>query len=169
VSWHAEDPDNDELRFDVELTAESGHRVALGSHLKDPFVAFDETRLPDGLYRVRITASDEMANPVGEGLRAERSSSTFALDRTPPALTARIANSVVSLSAQDLSPLIEIACGVDGAEPTLGQPTDGLLDGPREEVLWRLPKLSRGKHFAACGAQDAMGNVGRVILTFDTP
>ena len=53
--------------------------------------------------------------------------------------------------------------------PVAGAAVDGLLDGTREEVGVALPKPGKGRHFVACRAEDAMGNLGRLVLTLDVP
>jgi len=170
VAWHATDEDEDELRYSAELLTDAGTRMwPLASGLRDPFVSFDESRLPDGNYRVRVSADDAPANAGKENLRTEHVSSTFAVDRTPPTLQGTVKGLLVSLSAEDLSPIIRAECTVDGGEPLGGAPADGLLDGVKEDVLITLPRLDKGRHVVACRAEDAMGNVGRVVLQADAP
>ncbi len=171
ITWNATDEDEDELRYTAELVAENGTRVlTLGAALKDPFVALDETRLPDGVYRVRLTVDDAASNPAPDAARTEKLSDVFGVDRTPPSVTGKVtSDGKVSLTVEDQSPVIATSCGVDGGEPVAGAAVDGLLDGTREEVGVALPKPGKGRHFVACRAEDAMGNLGRLVLTLDVP
>jgi sugar lactone lactonase YvrE len=171
VTWRATDEDEDELRYQAELFTEAGERVMLlGTLLRDPFISLDESRLPDGNYRVKVTADDLPANALAEAGRAERLSSVFSVDRTPPTVTGKATPAgVVTLAVEDANAVIHAGCSLDGAEVTAGQPGDGLLDGPREDVTVTLPKPGKGHHFVACRAEDAMGNVGRAVFTLETP
>jgi hypothetical protein len=171
VTWHAVDEDEDDLRYTATLLGDRGTAVPLGQGLKDPFVSFDEARLPDGDYRVRVTASDESVNPPGAARTAERLSLVFSVDRTPPTLAAKVdpKAGVVRLTVEDRSAVIRITCGVDGGEAVPVAPVDGLLDSPREEATAPLPPWRSGRHWVACQAEDAAGNVGRLVLPVEMP
>src|SRR6185295_9422973 len=45
---------------------------------------WDTTALPEGKYRVRVEASDELANPPDQSLKHELVSETVLVDNTPP-------------------------------------------------------------------------------------
>jgi hypothetical protein len=87
VSYTAADPDGDELRFKVELLPYgSGKAVTLGENIKENFFAFDARMVPDGLYRVVVTATDSTANQAGEAMTGDRVLPYFEIDNTPPAV-----------------------------------------------------------------------------------
>ncbi|MEW5852288.1 MAG: hypothetical protein AB2A00_26090 [Myxococcota bacterium] len=171
VAWHATDEDEDEMRYTAELMTDGGQRVlTLGQELRDPFISFDESRLPDGVYRVRIRATDAPGNPAGAGKSSEKVSASFAIDRTAPGITTRLEGKArVLLTVEDQSPVIRLWCSVDGGEALQATPNDGLWDAPREEASLALPSLQKGRHFVACRAEDAMGNVGRTVAPVDVP
>ncbi|MBI5493504.1 MAG: hypothetical protein HY904_00670 [Deltaproteobacteria bacterium] len=171
LTWHAADEDDDELRYGVDLLTEGGDKVlSLGSGLKDPFLSVEESRLRDGAYRVRVTAEDWPSNPPPEAARTELLSAVFTVDRTAPVLKVSVAGpAALRVEVEDLSPLVGVACGVDGGEPVPGLAADAVLDSPREVVTVTLPRPTRGKHFVSCRAEDAMGNVGRAVLDWDVP
>ena len=86
ISWEAGDPDNDPLIFRVEISqvAPEPQWLLLADNLSQPVYSFDSTAYSDGWYRVRVTASDKSANPLGDTLTAERVSLPFEIDNTPP-------------------------------------------------------------------------------------
>lgn len=87
VSYTAADPDGDELRYKVELLPYgSGKSVTLGENIKENFFAFDARMVPDGLYRMIVTASDSTANQEGEAMTGESILPFFEIDNTPPAV-----------------------------------------------------------------------------------
>ena len=65
------------------MERDDGFRLPVRERLETTEVAVDTTAVPDGLYRFRITASDEEANP-GEGETAVVLSPWFDVDNTPP-------------------------------------------------------------------------------------
>lgn len=86
VSWDAGDTDNDPLEFQVDMTRATGQPewFSVARNILQPVFSFDSTVYSDGLYRIRVIASDAPANPHGENLTAERSSLVFEIDNTAP-------------------------------------------------------------------------------------
>jgi len=85
ISFTVSDPDGDEVRSKIELFPEgSGKGVVLGENLKENFFTFDARTLPDGLYKVVITASDSPGNQEGDAKEGERVLPYFEIDNTPP-------------------------------------------------------------------------------------
>ena len=63
LSWKGDDPNGDPLRYAVELERDDGFRLPVRERLETTELAVDTTAAPDGIYRFRISASDEVANP----------------------------------------------------------------------------------------------------------
>lgn len=171
VTWHATDEDDDDLLYRVDLQNERGETVrTLGTGLRDAFVAMEDALLPDGVYRVRVTAEDVRSNPATEALRDDLTSDAFVVDHTAPTLTGKVTPAgVVTLSALDASPIIALRCALDAGTPVAATPADGLLDGPQEDASASLGTPSRGKHWVTCQAEDAQGNVARWLSEFSAP
>src|SRR6185295_18252970 len=98
---------------------------------------WDTTALPEGKYRVRVEASDELANPPDQSLKHELVSETVVVDNTPP----RSDN--LTLNGRKLrcrvvdgtSPIARVEIAVDGKDQLrpLGA-ADGIFDTTDEAV-----------------------------------
>src|SRR5204863_83670 len=73
LRWEAADPNDDKLQYTLEFRRESDPAVWLpmAKDLDETWYSFDETALPDGLYRFRLRASDRKQNEVSP-LEAEQ-------------------------------------------------------------------------------------------------
>lgn len=85
VTWQAGDPNEDPLRFEVEVEDGNGFRLPVREDLDGTQLALDTSALPDGEYRFAIRAGDGEANPE-EPLEASALSEWFVVDNTPPVL-----------------------------------------------------------------------------------
>ncbi|MFN2371424.1 MAG: hypothetical protein ABR506_09775 [Candidatus Krumholzibacteriia bacterium] len=138
-SWLAEDPDGDRLVYDLEYRRQgeqawrpvlTGTRETLGS--------WDTSGLPDGLYAVRLAASDRLDNPSAEAVRVERVLAPvvdrLVVERTPAGVRVRC-------RAEDAAGVLAGAAVVlpDGTRERL-DPTDRVCDSAREEfdreIVW---------------------------------
>ena len=81
ISWKANDPDNDRMIFDVFLSRDSKNWDKIKEDLSDNSCFINTSAYPDGIYYVRIVASDERDR--SDPLTSERKAS-FLVDHTPP-------------------------------------------------------------------------------------
>jgi hypothetical protein len=58
--------------------------LLLKSGLTDKFYSFDASLLPDGGYTIKVVASDAPSHSPGQALTAEKESTHFEVDTTPP-------------------------------------------------------------------------------------
>ena len=169
VAWDAMDPDGDELRYTLEIrdVGKGGFRV-LARDLSDRAWSLDQGLVPDGVYELRLTATDEAANPVGSGLRDVRVSPPFRVDTEPPRVTdVRAVRGegrtveVHGLATDEASPLRRIEVSVDGDAFRSLVPEDGLLDSRREMFRGVVPlRPEQEGSWIVIRAQDAAGNRG---------
>lgn len=169
VIWEAQDPDGDELRFTVSIRAEgeTEFRPVLRDH-RDRAWTLDQSLLPDGLYELRVTASDAPANPAASALEDTQVSPPFRVDTTPPVLRevrARRTDTgeieVSGTATDESSPLRRIEASVDGEEYGWLAPEDGLLDAREERFAGTVtPKRDQPGSFVVVRAQDGAGNRG---------
>ena len=83
--WRAEDPNDDQLRFDVLYRREDETQWrTLAEGLEDFVYAWDTTSVPDGTYVIMVAASDAITNSPSDALVGERESTAFDIDNSPP-------------------------------------------------------------------------------------
>jgi hypothetical protein len=155
VSWKAADPNQDPLRFVLELEGREGFKFEVRERLEGTQLGVDTTSIPDGVYRFVLTASDEPRNPEG-ALETTRASRWFSIDNSPPDVgLERSGDSWVVTVSDGLSPIVRAEWSRDGESWTPLAPADGLLDG-REETF-RFPAES-GRHMVVVRVVDRQHN-----------
>ena len=167
LKWETENPDKDELRYRVwyRLEGQSQWRDAIKPgeiHTKSD-LDWDTSSLPEGLYRVRVEASDELVNPPERTTKHALESSTILVDNTAPlfkslAINGRKLSGEVS---DGLGPIarIEIAvAGTDDWRPL--HPVDGIFDEASERFDSDVSSIvPQGSRLVGVRAYDAAGNV----------
>ncbi len=176
VAWKVENPDNDELRYRVQFQHEGQARWVDATRPDDvltkPELDWETAALPEGKYRLRVDASDEMANPPGAVTHNALVSAPVVVDNTPPVFKSlaiqgrRLRGEVVD----GIGPIARIEVAVDGRlEWHPIAPSDGILDSADETVDTDLGPLLgvAGPHIVAVRAFDAAGNA--VVRDVEAP
>jgi len=172
LDWDAEDPNGDVLSFDLAFKSESESSwKPLAKALRDSYFGFDSTQLPDGLYRVRVDATDAPSNPAGQAKTASQTSDPFLVDNTPPTVqvTARKAGKdmMVEASATDtLGPIARAEYSLDAGRFVPVAPIDGVSDSRAESYSFSLVSLRPGEHTVIVKVTDLLGNTGAGKATF---
>lgn len=160
VHWDADDPNADSLRFDVAVRAlPDGDWYPLAEDHAERVLAWDTSAVPDGIYRVRVVASDAAQNPPGEGRTGSLESAPVRVDNTPP-LFERVEeeNGELRLRVRDAaSPLAEVHVRRDEGEWIPLAPVDGVIDSSVEDFVLP-PGVIEGVR-AWIRATDRAGNV----------
>ncbi|HEV2417323.1 MAG TPA: hypothetical protein VGX94_05935 [Terriglobia bacterium] len=172
-NWRANDPNHDQLVYNVYLKSEKEQEWHLVKrNLRASSYALAPDALADGEYRVRLTASDSPSNPPGQALTTELVSAPFWVDNTPPAI------SVLSQDIQGSGAVIRFTADSKGApirsaQVSSGQNAwhdivsdDGIVDSQHEAFTVRLQKLASGEHVISLRVYDTSGNVaiGSAVL-----
>lgn len=166
LSWSADDPDNDTLRYDVYFQSEGQNRWnILRRNLRVPEFNVTSHMLPDGAYRFKVVASDADANPPGMAKSTEIVSPPVTLDTTPPTLTAGTVETpapgiaVAHFSAADqASPLQRAEYSIDGGPWRDTLSDRGIIDTPHETFTVRADHLTPGEHLLMLRVYDESGN-----------
>ena len=163
VSWKAEDPNGDPLRFTVEVQQSgSGAFWPIRKALETTTLALDTHALADGTYRFRVTATDAPANPDEPGSNSQLSP-YFVVDNSPPRISIKRQGEAWLVDVEDaLSPLTRVEWNRDADAWHPLTPLDGLLDGKRES--FRFPAAA-GPHVLAVRAIDDHHN--RAVLAME--
>ena len=165
AQWHASDANGDPLHFRLDVRLEpSGSWTKVAEDLDQPSHTWDTSTLPDGRYRLRVTASDEAGNAVGEELRAEALSQPFTVDNTPPAVTALEARGevgavlVTGRAEDDASALQRIEVSLDDGPWRAVTPEGGFTDHLAHVFRVRLGDVTPGEHTVSVRVVDLSGN-----------
>lgn len=166
VSWKVDNPDSDPLRYRVAFRREGQAlwRDALRSDdvQTKTELDWDTSALPEGKYRVRVEASDELANPADQVQRHALESEPVLVDNSPPRIDdlrltgRRLRARIIDGS----SPVARVEVAVDGKlewRPVAA--ADGVFDTPDEAVDADIAAVvPAGAHIVVVRAFDAAGN-----------
>jgi sugar lactone lactonase YvrE len=171
-SWTAKDPDGDELVYHLELRREGEDDWApLAGSIEDEFYSWDARGLPDGEYRVRLTADDAPTNSLGNSYSDFRVSNPFPIDNTPPSIDAvdvvlDAEGFQVAFDASDINGRIAAAeFALDDGPWTFLDPEDGVADSETETYRFTIPPSAYlvGHSHLRLRVTDESGNVAGTI------
>lgn len=163
LTWKVDNADNDSLRYRLWFRREESATWRPLTKEDEPLSATDYTwnteALAEGWYRVRVEASDEVANPLGQALKHGLDSPAFVIDNTPPVVR-KIAYAGGKLTAEvadGVGPIVRLEVQIDGKPPWRSiTSSDGILDDAVETIDAQLGVT--GSHLVALRAYDAAGN-----------
>jgi hypothetical protein len=177
VSWKVDNPDSDELRYRVQFRREGQTRwldaTEPGDVLTKPELDWETVSLPEGNYRVRVDASDEIANPPDAATHFTLESPPVRVDNTPPVFKTLAMNGkrLHAEVVDGIGPIARVEVAVDGRnEWRPVSTTDGLFDTADETIdadIASLLPATPGPHVVAVRAFDAAGNA--TVREVDTP
>jgi sugar lactone lactonase YvrE len=153
IRWIARDDNDDQLVYAVYYRGDGESRwLLLKNNLTDRFYSFDASLLPDGGYTVKVVASDAPSHSPGEALYADRSSSRFEVDSTPPSIDGLNAGfdgkriRVRFRASDSFSTLKRAEYSIDGGDWQFVEPVGHLSDSKTEDydfhVLVPQPEAS---------------------------
>jgi len=174
--WTATDKNQDTLEYDIYYRAD-GERTwkILKRDLEDTFYTISSDTLPDGVYVVRIVASDQPSNPPDLTLKGELESRPFTIDNTPPVVTMtldRVENrrARVAIEAADqTSTLTQAEVAIDTGDWRPVFPRDGIIDSKSESFSYLSGELTSGEHVIAFRVYDQNDNAGMGKLVVRIP
>lgn len=176
IRWAAFDENDDPLSYSVYYRGDNETRwKLLKSGLADKFYSFDSNLLPDGGYTVKVVASDAAVHSPGEALTAERVSTRFEVDNTPPAISklgavAQGDKLRISFTATDAMSVIKRAeYSVDGSDWHFVAPVDGISDSKTENYDFTVPVEASGaqeEHLVAVRVYDRADNMSMAKYVF---
>jgi len=174
LEWECEDPNGDALAYDLSFRGEGESAwKPLARGLREAYFAFDSAQLPDGLYRLRVEASDAPSNPASQAKTAALESDPFLVDNTPPSVqvTARKgargqAITLEAAASDTQGPIARAEYSVDAGRWVTVAPVDGVSDSRTESYTITLDGLRPGEHTVIVKVTDLLGNVGSGKATF---
>jgi len=172
ISWEAADPNDDVLVFDLSYRREDEARWKLfAENVEDRHFTFNSKGMPDGEYRILVTASDRRFNPDDERTTA-RETESFVVDNTAPGfrdLQHRRTNGEIRISGtldDELSDVVRFEVSVNGDEWHDRQPADGIFDSMHERFEVEVEAEDGEEHSIILRGTDLAGNLGtaRVLI-----
>ena len=175
-TWRATDDNEDNLEYSLLFkgTGESEWKT-LEKKLTDTFYTLDAASLPDGVYTLKVVASDEPSNPFGKFLIGELESRPFVISNTTPLVeisSNKLNGKRVDVQFKAKVPTGRIATGefsIDGGDWSLVFPVDGIADSAQEDFQFTTPELAVGEHLIGMRASDSNGNTGTARLLVKIP
>lgn len=169
VRWTAADPNRDFLTFDVEYRqmGSTGWKILVKDLSQNYFYRWSSEIWPDGLYQIRVVASDDVTNPPHLAKKIEKASLPFKVDNSGPVVSNFAANpaetGVMNLlfgiadasSALYLTELI-----IDSEKWIILEPTDKIMDSKTEKFSFKTGTLKPGEHTVVIRAYDRFLNIG---------
>jgi hypothetical protein len=174
LTWTASDPNQDDLAYRLSFRKDGWKSwVTLREEITAGEFEWDATSVPEGVYRLRVEASDRRSNLPQETLSTTLVSEPFAVDRTPPRVDAKLVavegrNAKFEARATDtIGPLVTAAYSINSDKWQNLFPADGLFDSAKEEFQVDLSDLSPGMHVLVVRVIDASGQTGSDDVVFE--
>lgn len=171
--WKAEDPDGDDIIFDILYKNEADNEwKALIKDYDKNFLTWDTKTVPDGIYRIKITASDSVDTPEDLALKTEFTSEPITVDNTSPVIskpTVEVKSSVANISfnvKDNLSAIVRCKYSINGGKWNILFPVDQINDTLKEDYSLALKLDKKGEYTITIQAMDAENNVSTGSVTF---
>ena len=166
-SWKAMDPNSDSLLFSLYLRSQGeANWIPVAEDLQETYYTLDGISFPDGVYFLKVVASDLPGNPAAQAQETELISNAFTIANSIPLVewdTPRIEAQTATLgfTARTIaSSIYQVEFSLDGEEWQLVFPEDGIADSKQEKFEIRLENLKRGPHTLRVRVVDRVGNLG---------
>jgi hypothetical protein len=145
VKWSVHDDNDDQMIYSVYYRGDGDTRwLLLKDNLTDKFYSFDASLLPDGVYTVKVVASDAPSHSPDQALTAEKESLRFEVDTTPPQienLTASVENGKIHVTfraVDSFSNIKRAEYSVDAGAWQFIEPVGQLSDSKAESYDLRV-------------------------------
>ena len=173
ITWDAKDENGDSLIYSVSIRGENESRWRmLKQKWVEKILAFDTAMFPDGIYFIKVEASDFPSNPKGTDLKAEKISRSLVIDNSLPVIRNFRAEKqdnrlTVSFLVEDTrSHIKEAKYLVRPEDWQTVFPEDGICDSKRETFRFTTVIPSGADNMIVVQVKDWHGNVGVYRATF---
>jgi hypothetical protein len=161
VRWAAHDDNGDDLMFAVYYKGEGeANWRLLKDKVSERYYSFDSALLPDGMYVVKVVASDSPVHTDADTLTGERVSGVFVIDTTPPGvmdLHVTMTGSVIRVTAKasdTTSPIGHAEYSLDAGPWQYVEPSNKLSDSNTETYAFDAPLPVDYSHEKSCSSTD---------------
>jgi sugar lactone lactonase YvrE len=146
VKWAVHDANDDDMVYSVYYKGDGESRwLLLKDGITDKFYSFDAALLPDGGYTIKVVASDAPSHSPGQELTADRESSRFEVDTTPPqieSLAATLEGNQIHVTFRGVDSFSNIKraeYSLDASDWQYIEPVDWLSDAKTESYDFKAP------------------------------
>lgn len=140
LTWKVDNPDKDKLRYSVQYrlvgTTTWYDMLKPKEKLTAESYSWETSDLPEGEYRVRVTASDELSNPPARVRKHTLESGVVLVDNTPPRIEglAVTGRRVKGRAIDGVGPIKRIEISIVGSDEWFPfEPKDGIFDEQSED------------------------------------
>lgn len=158
ITWRAQDENGDSLRYSLHFREKGSTAwLRLRENVDAQQLNFDTSQLPDGLYEIRLSASDAQDNP-DQPLTSAKEGVEFRVDNTAPGVEVTQSGEEIVLRVRDESSTVgKVEYAVNAEKWIALLPQDGIADS-RDETF-RLKKSDVAGKFVVVRAVDGFSNV----------
>lgn len=176
ISWTAEDPNDDKLRYNLHY---KGEDESVWKLIEDNLTAtkhqFSTEAIPDGQYRFKLDATDRFENQEASAATVSITSRIYTVDNSPPDISDIKATRTgpneyeITAAASDKTSIISAAeYNLNAADEwrTLA-PEDGIFDFQQESFRVKItPEEKQPEHTLSIRVYDREGNsrVEKILL-----
>lgn len=165
--WEANDENGDSLNYSISIRKEDENKWRiLKENWNEPIYAFDTLSLPDGVYLLKVVASDSPSNPSGMEFTAEKVALPLVIDNSFPIIKNFKVNRernklVVTFVAEDLmSSIQEVKYLIRPNEWKSVFSQDGICDSKQENFRISITLPPQFDNLITVKVQDSHGNIG---------
>ncbi|MDA2934353.1 hypothetical protein MYX82_08410 [Acidobacteria bacterium AH-259-D05] len=167
ISWTGEDPNQDDLLYSVYIRSQDETSWKLMEKgLSDTYYTIDGVSLPDGVYSVKVVASDRISNPAQQALESELISKPMVIANASPVLELEVPQvegdrTILKFKARTQGSVIhQTEYAVDAGEWNILFPEDGIADSDSEQYTLGIENIGPGEHAVTIRVVDSVGNIG---------
>ena len=167
VTWEAADENRDSLLYKllIKKEDEANWRV-LKENWHDKIFTFDSLSFPDGVYSIKLIASDSPSNPRGHELLTEKLSQPLVIDNSLPEIknfqVVKSRNNLeISFEVEDsMSYIQEVKYLIRPDEWQTIFPVDGICDAKNEKFKLSIRLQPNLDNLITIKAKDSHSNIG---------
>jgi hypothetical protein len=143
-----------ESQNNPSAAAQSSTSISPGAPIRETSRALDTKALPDGIYRLKVVATDRPSNAI-DSQTAQAISESFVVCNSAPTIyvfkdSVKVEpNGIVTIGGSSLQKLVAVTavqCRVDGGDWQSAIPADGIFDSQVENFAFSTSPLSKGSH-----------------------
>lgn len=175
VQWDVTDPNEDSLSFDLFIKSQNIHAtwLPLAKQLTAMRYRIDKQLLPDGIYSLKLIASDINSNPSSEALTTEQLLPFITVDNTAPIIKidkilekTKGNMQVKGAISDEVSSIISCEYAINGEGWFSVKSADNIYDQKQEYFNINLNNMEKGEYFLIIRAKDIYGNICRKASNF---